>query len=464
MTLFEEKAVASGGAPVISVSELNRLVRAAIEQNLPLTWVNGEISNMRRYDSGHWYFTLKDASAQVDCVMFRHKAQHLDWQPVDGMRVEVRALATVYEARGKYQLNIEAMRRAGLGALYEAYERLKAKLDAEGLFAEVRKREIPAFPRAIGVVTSPQAAALRDVLTTLKRRMPKIPVVIYPTPVQGEGAAAKIMQAIATASARAQHDQCDVLIVCRGGGSIEDLWSFNEEIVARAIHACAIPVVSGVGHETDFTIADFVADARAATPTAAAEMVSPDRAELRAQVTQLRGQLTRMTRRLLEDQMQKLDYLQRRLVHPGERMAERGRHLAHLGSRLNGAWGRTLDARLWAARDAAQRLHAARPDLAQLERSTRDSGRRLHEAMSRLLERAQSRLTLAETHVNALAPQRLLERGYSIVETATGHIVRDAAVLAAGAPLQLTFARGAAQAVVTGVAGAVDSAAGDLKS
>ena len=209
--------IALDGQPqVISVSELNRRVRATIEQNLPLTWVAGEMSNLRRYDSGHWYFTLKDAAAQVDCVMFRHKAQHIDWQPVDGMQVEVRAAATVYEARGKYQLNVEAMRRAGLGALYEAFEKLKAKLDHEGLFAEERKREIPAFPRAIGVVTSPQAAALRDVLTTLKRRMPSIPVVIYPTPVQGDGAAAKIMQAIATASARCEQDQCDVLIVCRG--------------------------------------------------------------------------------------------------------------------------------------------------------------------------------------------------------------------------------------------------------
>ena len=363
MTLFEEKAVTSSGAPVISVSELNRLVRAAIEKNLPLTWVNGEISNLRRYDSGHVYFTLKDATAQVDCVMFRHKAQHLDWHPADGMRVEVRALATVYEARGKYQINIEAMRRAGLGALYEAYERLKAKLEAEGLFAEKRKRDIPEFPRAIGVVTSPQAAALRDVLTTLKRRMPRIPVVLYPTPVQGEGAAAKIMQAIATASTRAEHDQTDVLIVCRGGGSIEDLWSFNEEVVARAIHACSIPVVTGVGHETDFTIADFVADARAATPTAAAEMVTPDRAELRAQVAQLRGQLTRLTHRALEDHMQKLDYLQKRLVHPGERIAERQRHLTHLASRFSGACKHAFDAREWALRAAAQRLHAARPDI-----------------------------------------------------------------------------------------------------
>jgi exodeoxyribonuclease VII large subunit len=201
------------GPQVISVSELNRRARAAIEHAVPLVWVAGEISNLRRYDSGHWYFTLKDASAQVDCVMFRHKAQFVDWQPDSGTQVEVRASATLYEARGKYQLNVEVMRRAGLGALYEAFEKLKAKLDREGLFAEERKREIPAFPRAIGVVTSPQAAALRDVLITLRRRMPSIPVVIYPTPVQGDGAAAKIMQAIATASARAGQDECDVRFV-----------------------------------------------------------------------------------------------------------------------------------------------------------------------------------------------------------------------------------------------------------
>jgi exodeoxyribonuclease VII large subunit len=450
MTLFEERAVATAGATVISVTELNRLVRAAIEQNLPLTWVSGEISNLRRYDSGHWYFTLKDAGAQVDCVMFRHKAQHVEWAPADGMKVEVRALATVYEARGKYQLNVEAMRRAGLGALFEAFEKLKAKLEAEGLFAEARKREIPAFPRGIAVVTSPQAAALRDVLTTLKRRMPRIPVVIYPAPVQGEGAAAKIMQAIATASKRAEEDRCDVLIVCRGGGSIEDLWSFNEEVVARAIHACSIPVVSGVGHETDFTIADFVADARAPTPTAAAELVSPDRDELRAQVAQLGGQLRRVTRRALEDHMQKLDYLQRRLVHPGERIAERQRHLAHLSSRLTGAFRHAAQGRVWALGAQAQRLNAARPDLRSQERATQESGRRLNGGIQLVLERLQSRLTRAEAHISSLNPQLMLERGYSITQTADGSIVRDADVLAVGEEIGVKFARGSVQTAVTG--------------
>jgi len=416
--------------------------------------VSGEMSNLRRYDSGHWYFTLKDASAQVDCVMFRHKAQHIDWQPADGMKVEVRALATVYEARGKYQLNVEAMRRAGLGALYEAFERLKARLEAEGLFAEERKRDIPAFPRAIGVVTSPQAAALRDVLTTLKRRMPSIPVVIYPAPVQGEGAAAKIMQAIATASTRAQHDldQCDVLIVCRGGGSIEDLWSFNEEVVARAIHACSIPVVTGVGHETDFTIADFVADARAPTPTAAAELVSPERAELRAQLAQVRGQFMRNMRRALEDRMQKIDYLQRRLTHPGERIAERLRHVAQLGGRLQGAYARGAELRARDVREALRRLRAARPDLARFERERRESARRLHAGMRMLLQQKAARFAQVEAHVNALDPQRQLERGYSIAQTASGDIVRDATMVNAGDALRVTFARGAVQTEVKGKA------------
>ena len=442
MTLFEERAAETTGATVISVSELNRRVRAAVEQNLPLTWVTGEISNMRRYDSGHWYFTLKDAAAQVDCVMFRHKAQHLDWAPDNGMRVEVRALATVYEARGKYQLNVEAMRRAGLGTLYEAFERLKAKLEAEGLFAEERKRAIPEFPRGIAIVTSPQAAALRDVLTTLKRRMPSIPVVIYTTPVQGEGAAAKIMQAIATASARAERDGCDTLILCRGGGSIEDLWSFNEEVVARAIHACAIPVVSGVGHETDFTIADFVADARAPTPTAAAELASPDRAELRAQVMQLRSQFTRSTRRGLEDRMQKLDYLQRRLTHPGERIVERQRHVAHLATRLAGNYRHAADARAWRVDGLVQRWSAARPDLRGLARQATESGRRLEHALQLGLERSAARLAHAAARFNALDPQRVLERGYSITQTAAGEIVRDGATLSAGEEVHVRFAKG----------------------
>ncbi|MDE2117752.1 MAG: exodeoxyribonuclease VII large subunit, partial [Betaproteobacteria bacterium] len=233
---------------VFSVRELNLAAKQLLENGLPLLWVRGEISNFTCAASGHWYFSLKDEQAQVRCVMFRHKSQYLDWQPKNGMQVEVLALATLYEARGDFQLTLEQMRSAGLGVLYEAFERLKRKLEGEGLFDAARKRTLPFFPAQIGIVTSPQAAALRDVLTTLSRRMPGIPIVLYPVPVQGEGAAQKIAQAIRLANERAE---CDVLLVCRGGGSLEDLWAFNEEVVARAIDASKIPGVSGVGHETD---------------------------------------------------------------------------------------------------------------------------------------------------------------------------------------------------------------------
>src|SRR5690349_8117153 len=291
-------ATTSLGPRVLSVGELNRLARTALEQNLPLCWVAGEISNFKRYDSGHCYFTLKEETAQVECVMFRQKAMLLGWQPESGMQVEVRACATLYEARGKYQITVESMRRAGLGALYEAFERLKARLHREGLFDPARKRALPRFPRALGIVTSPKAAALRDVLTILKRRAPGLPVVVYPTPVQGEGAAARIADAIRLAGSRRD---CDVLIVCRGGGSIEDLWAYNDEQLARVIHASSIPIVSGVGHETDFTIVDFVADVRAPTPTAAAQLASPDRLETCQQLRQLELRFGRTLKRSLED-------------------------------------------------------------------------------------------------------------------------------------------------------------------
>ncbi len=424
---------------VISVAELNRLARTAIERGVPLVWVAGEISNFKRYDSGHCYFTLKDEAAQVDAVMFRHKAQHLDWTPENGMQVEVRATATVYEARGKFQLAVDAMRRAGLGALYAAFEKLKAKLDKEGLFDPDIKRELPPFPRTVGVVTSPQAAALRDVITALRRRMPGINVIIYPTPVQGEGAGAKIAEAIALAGARAE---CDVLIVCRGGGSIEDLWAFNEEVVARAIRACPLPVVSGVGHETDFTIADFAADLRAPTPTAAAELVSPDGVKLNRDVVLLGQQLARIFSRGIEDRMQRLDYLSRRLTHPGERIRNQVIHLQHLASRLRGEWRRGTDEQTWALRDTAQRLRAAAPDMGLLVQQQQELVRRLRGAVREHMTAAAERVTGVRSHLLHLNPQRVLERGYSITETADGAIIRDSAQLSEEQELKVTLARG----------------------
>jgi exodeoxyribonuclease VII large subunit len=440
--LFERVQQQATAQTVISVAELNRLARGAVERGVPLAWVAGEISNFKRYDSGHCYFTLKDSEAQVDAVMFRHRAQHLDWQPVNGLQVEVRATATVYEARGKFQLVVEAMRRAGLGALYAAFEKLKAKLEAEGLFDPALKRELPSFPRTVGVVTSPQAAALRDVITALGRRMPGIAVIVYPAPVQGEGAGAKIAEAIRLAGERAE---CEVLIVCRGGGSIEDLWAFNDEAVARAIRACPLPVVSGVGHETDFTIADFAADLRAPTPTAAAELVSPDGEKLKHDTALLGQRLARVFQRELEDRMQRLDFLGRRLVHPGEQIRNRMANLQHLATRLAGAWTRGAEERGWQLRAQAQRLRAALPGIAALRERQQDYARRLRIAARTQLAAAGERLQAAQASLTHLNPERVLERGYSITRSADGRIVREAAQLAPGQDLELLLARGRAE-------------------
>jgi exodeoxyribonuclease VII large subunit len=383
-------------APVLSVSELLRSVRDVLERRFPLAWVGGEISNFRPASSGHWYFTLKDETAQVDCVMFRGRAAALDWEPAEGMRVEARALVTLYEPRGRFQLNVENMRRAGLGPLYERFLKLKAKLEAEGLFDPQAKRPIPEHPRQIGILTSLQAAALRDVLTTLRRRNPSIPVVVYPVPVQGDGAAAKIAQMLAIANARAE---CDVLLLVRGGGSIEDLWQFNEEVVARAIRASRIPVVVGVGHETDVTIADFAADWRAPTPTAAAEMVSPSREELLARVAELAQRATREALRRIEYAMQTVDALARRLVHPRERLRTSRQLLVQLAARLASATARRID------------------------------------YFDAQVERFKASLI-------SLNPTAVLERGYSLTRTAQGEVVRDAARVVEGERVTTTLAKG----------------------
>jgi exodeoxyribonuclease VII large subunit len=336
MNLIMEMEIARN---VLSVSELNRSAKDLLEQAFPLLWVGGEVSNIKRYGSGHWYFSLKDADAQIRGVMFRDKNQYLDWQPSDGMRVEVRALVTLYQPRGDFQLNVETIRRAGLGSLFEAFEQLKARLGKEGLFDPDRKKPLPLFPKQIGIITSPAAAALHDVLSTLRRRMSFVPLIIYATPVQGAGASAKIAATIRNAGNRAE---CDVLILCRGGGSIEDLWAFNEEAVARAIAACPIPIVSGVGHETDFTIADFVADVRAPTPTGASQLVCPDRKELIRHGEIMLGRLQRAMQRDIESRMQHIDMLECRLVHPGKRINDQLAQLQRLRERLARSWRQDL--------------------------------------------------------------------------------------------------------------------------
>ncbi len=332
-------SISAGGEAVVPVSALNRAIGTLLERSFPLVWVSGEVSNFTRAASGHWYFSIKDAQAQMRCVMFRGRAQYAEFTPREGDRIEVRALVTMYEPRGELQLNVEAVRRTGQGRLYEAFLKLKAKLEAEGLFDAERKRPLPAHPRAIGVVTSMQAAALRDVLTTLCRRAPHVPVIVYPAPVQGAGAADKLAAMVDAANAR---NEVDVLIVCRGGGSIEDLWAFNEEVLARAIAGSALPVVSGVGHETDFTIADFAADVRAPTPTGAAELVSPQRVLLLRDLDHRHAMLARGFGRMMERRAQQLDWLARRLVSPAERLERQRTHLQQLAVRLASAGARPV--------------------------------------------------------------------------------------------------------------------------
>src|SRR5690606_16855850 len=351
----EDLASAAGSlsSPVLGVSALNRMAREALEAALPLLWVGGEISNLTRASSGHVYFTLKDANAQVRCAMWRNRAQLLAFRPENGMRVEARALVTLYEARGDYQLNVEALRPAGIGNLFEAFNRLKAKLAAEGLFDPDQRRPLPRFPRAVGVVTSLQAAALRDVLVTLRRRAPHLPVVLYPAPVQGADAAARLVAAVQDAGRRAPQDGVDLLLLVRGGGSIEDLWSFNDEALARALRACPLPVVCGVGHETDFTIADFAADLRAPTPTGAAELASAGWHAARSELGTLQPRLQRALDRRLEGLAQRVDRAGLRLVHPRERLRQEATRLEHQGERLRRAMERQLER-------AAQRCAQAR--------------------------------------------------------------------------------------------------------
>lgn len=439
---------AAPAGPPLSVSQLNNMARQYIERNLPLLWVAGEVSNFMRAGSGHCYFSLKDERAQVRCVMFRGRAQLIDWIPANGMQVEVRAAPSLYEPRGEFQLTVDFMRRAGLGALFEKFARLKERLEREGLFAPERKRAIPRHPRRIGVVTSPRAAALRDVLITLRRRMPGIPVVLYPTLVQGEGAAPQIVAALRMAAARAE---CDVIVLCRGGGSIEDLWPFNEEAVARAIRDCPIPVVSGVGHETDFTIADFVADARAPTPTGAAALVTPDRAELSSALRALAHRMARCARHALEQRSQQADFLARRLVHPGRRIEERSRYLGHLRVRLDAALSGAAQRLALPLARLAHRLQRAAPDCTRLEAQQGHLRQRLVRAMDRALERREAHLERLRSHLQHLDPRQVLERGYSIVRREDGSIVRAAAALRPGERVGLEFAQGSAGARVDDV-------------
>lgn len=435
------------GAPVLAVSALVTLARQALERHLDVVWVSGEVSNLFRASSGHVYFTLKDATAQVKCVLWRTKAQLLSFALKDGLAVEVRAQATLYETRGEFQLNVDAVRQAGVGLLYERFIALKAKLERAGWLAAERKRPLPRFPRSVGVVTSPRGAALRDVLTTFARRWPRLRVIVYPCAVQGDGAAAEVAHALRTANARRE---VDVLIVCRGGGSLEDLWAFNDESVARAVFESALPVVSGVGHETDFTICDFVADARAPTPTAAATLVAPDCGEYRHRAGQLARRGQRALAHVLANGSQRLDLASRRLIHPAARLAAQRERCGELARRLARAMAQQA-----AERDRA--LAVLRARIARELRAPLPAAARIAEARDALVVAAARTVEACAARIAALAqslvhlnPEAVLARGYAIVADAAGRIVTDAAQLAPGDEIAIALARGKARAAITG--------------
>jgi len=364
---------------VFSVKEINRLVRELLEQSFPSFWISGEISNFISASSGHWYFSLKDDEAQVRCTMFKNKNMAADWVPKNGEKIEAKCFIGLYEARGEYQLNIELIRHAGAGLLSEAFNQLKEKLLKEGLFEPSRKKPIPQFPKSIGVITSPTGAAIEDILITLKRRSPHIPIVIYPSLVQGKEAPSAIVKAIETANIRME---CDVLILARGGGSIEDLWAFNEEIVARAIVVSKIPTITGVGHETDTTIADFVSDLRAPTPTGAAELVTSHSVELIKTIQTYKNQLNKMIVSVIRELMQKIDYLEKRLISPRQQIQRQKEQIHQYIQRIN-------------------------------------------QNMKNILIQYRLNIDKLKLNLDHLSPHAVLSRGYSIITNIDGQIVNN---------------------------------------
>jgi exodeoxyribonuclease VII large subunit len=428
---------------IYSVSRLNREVRRLLEQGFSRIWLEGELSNVARPSSGHLYFSLKDAGAQVRAAMFRNRNRALPFSPEDGMQVLVRGKLSLYEPRGDYQLIVEHMEEAGDGLLQRAFEALKQKLSAEGLFDEAHKRPLPVLPERIGVITSASGAAIRDVLTVLGRRFPAIPVRIYPVPVQGREAAGEIAGALELASRRGD---CDVLILTRGGGSLEDLWPFNEENVARAIHACEIPVISAVGHEIDFTIADFVADRRAATPSAAAELVSPDQQEWLQHIGHLASRLQARFRESLNGRQQAVNWLAKHLqqLHPGQTLRQQAQRLDELERRSRASLQATLQSRQASLASLHGRLRLQSPAgrIAELQLRWQASARRLGHAMQTLLTARQQALAVNSRALNAISPLATLERGYAIVSRTDGGILRHAGEVKSGEQVTARLGKG----------------------
>jgi exodeoxyribonuclease VII large subunit len=427
---------------VYTVSRLNREARDLVESSFPRLWLEGELSNLSRPASGHWYFSLKDQAAQVRCAMFRSRNRVVGFVPRDGLHVLMKADVSLFEARGDFQLIVDYLEEAGDGALRRAFELLKQRLHAEGLFDAARKKPIPALAERIGVITSPSGAALRDILSVLQRRFPAIPVFVYPVPVQGADAALRIAETIDLAS---QRRDCDVLILARGGGSLEDLWAFNDEAVARAIHRCRIPLVTGIGHEIDFTIADFVADLRAPTPSGAAERVSPDRSAWLQRLERIRGRLQNLALRQLAAARERLAWLDKRLQHPGRRLSTIGQRLDELEQRLARAQQMVLHHKSAQLAQLQTHLQTHNPvgQIASLRARNEQLTLRLRGAVRASLEAQRAGLGNLARALEAVSPLSTLARGYAIVTHPPGGVIlRRARDVAPGGAIQARLAEG----------------------
>ncbi len=399
---------------IYTVSRLNEEVRDLLETSFPMLWIEGEISNLARPASGHIYFSLKDKASQVRCAMFRSQNRLLRFKPENGLHVLLRARISLYPSRGDFQLIVESMQEFGEGALQRAFEELKTRLSQEGLFDAERKRALPALPHRIGVITSPSGAAIRDVITVLGRRFPALPVLIYPAPVQGEEAVAGIVEALHQV---AERKECDVLLLVRGGGSLEDLWAFNSERVARAIAACPVPVVTGIGHEIDFTIADFVADHRAATPSAAAETVTPDQPEWRHRLSRTADRLRALARGKLQLEQQRVAWLTARVQHPRRPIMELSQRIDGLTLKLAAAHRSRLQRETVRLQQVTGRLHRQHPDsvLREFRACNVHLGNRLWAAWRYHQDQSRSRLAALTRALNAVSPLATLDRGYAII-------------------------------------------------
>jgi exodeoxyribonuclease VII large subunit len=433
---------------ILTVTQLNRKARQLLETHMALLWIEGELSSFARPSSGHWYFTLKDSGAQVRCAMFRNRNQLVKQPPQQGQQVVVRARVSLYEGRGDYQLIVEHMEDAGQGAMHRAFDEMKMKLLHEGLFNEDRKQPLPKLPNHIGVITSPTGAAIRDVLHVLERRFASIPVSVFPVAVQGNEAAPQIVKALDTAN---RLSDCDVLIVGRGGGSLEDLWPFNEESVARAIAASRIPIVSAVGHETDFTIADFVADYRAPTPSAAAEVLSPDGEALLQQFCSMELLLEEAMQRKLQWQEEKLAYLQARLQHPGQKLQAQSQTLDFLENRLQQA----MEQKLQRGEHQLQHLHGRlqatdpAPYILHLGEKLEQFNDKLNTAMSHQLQNRQQQFAQQVALLNSLNPLNTLQRGYSVTRDLKGKVIHSTSQLQVDDEIETTLAEGTVVSKVT---------------